>query len=223
MNDIIMKMNENKEQYVYVMSNPSFPNDIFKIGWTREHPNIRANDLYTSGIPTPFIIECVVITPEGSKLEKKIHSHIQKYRINCNREFFKISKDELTKILTNDLTLKLTPITEIITPINKKTSHGKRINEIKEHYEMLEKEAYEFFNKLKIEGKFNNASRTFTHEYHMITQNIVYLKESINYLIDNYEEIKNKIGVKQTNKDNKSTKEMILDTHKRLYDLKNMV
>ena len=63
-------MSENKEQYVYVMSNSSFPDDVLKIGWTREHPNIRAKDLHTSGIPTPFTVEYVIITPDGSKIEK---------------------------------------------------------------------------------------------------------------------------------------------------------
>ena len=42
MNDTIMKMNENKGQYVYVMSNPSFPADMLKIGWTREHPQYKS-------------------------------------------------------------------------------------------------------------------------------------------------------------------------------------
>ena len=94
-----MKINENKQQYVYVMSNPSFPEDILKIGWTREHPYIRANDLHTSGIPTPFIVEFIIITSEGSKLEKQIHNHIKSHRVNSNREFFKISKDELSEKL----------------------------------------------------------------------------------------------------------------------------
>ena len=44
-------MNETKEQYVYVMSNSSFPSDMLKIGYTKEHPSIRANNLHTSGIP----------------------------------------------------------------------------------------------------------------------------------------------------------------------------
>lgn len=91
-------MSEN-EQYVYIMSNLSFPDDILKIGYTRDHPNIRANDLYTTGLPTPFIVDYIIITPDGSKLEKTIHEHIKQYRTNSNREFFKIQKYELVKIL----------------------------------------------------------------------------------------------------------------------------
>ena len=85
------------------MSNPSFPGDVLKIGWTREHPNKRANDLHTSGIPTPFIVEYVIITSEGSKLEKQIHEHIKIYRINSNRAFL---GDRCVKKTTNNEVFK---------------------------------------------------------------------------------------------------------------------
>jgi len=193
---------------------------MLKIGWTRKHPSVRANDLHTSGLPTPFNVEFVIKTPNGSTLEKIIHEHFKKYRVNSNREFFKISKDELTEILTKELTLELTPLTDIITPINKKTSHGKPYNEIKTQYDILKKEADEFFTKLKNEGHFANASRTLWSEYHMITQELAYFEKTIGYLLNNYEQIKNEIGVEQIRKDNKAIKKMILETHKRLNDLK---
>jgi len=170
-------MNENNEQYVYVMSNPSFT-DLLKIGWTREHPNIRANDLNTTGIPTPFVVEHVIITQDGSKLEKQIHNHIKTYRVNTNREFFKISKEKLTEILTKELNLELIQITEINVPINTKKYYTKKINQIKELYETLEKEVYEFsdkFNKEKTElviQKINNKKyvyiKTIQSEYNVM-------------------------------------------------------
>ena len=99
--------------YVYIMSNISYGDDVFKIGWTKKHPLKRAIELHTSGIPTPFVVESVITTMEGSKLEKQIHNHLTQYRMNDNREFFKISKDNLTKILTTELNLELTLITEL--------------------------------------------------------------------------------------------------------------
>ena len=251
--ETIMKMNENKEQYVYVMSNPSFPEDMLKIGWTREHPNIRANDLHTSGIPTPFIVEFVIITPEGSKLETKIHKHIVKYRVNSNREFFKISKEELTKILVNDLTLELTQISEINPPIATKKIYCKKVNEIKLLLEELENETLEFFNQLKkdktelviteknnkkfvstriIESEYythslethgfeNNYEIRIKNAYYFINRDINQYKEWLDDLIDNYEKIKNRISAKQLRNDKKSFKEMILDTHKDLHNLKS--
>jgi hypothetical protein len=253
MSNTIINMNENKEQYVYIMSNPSFPEDMLKIGWTREHPNIRANDLHTSGIPTPFIVEYVIITPAGSKLEKQIHNHIKNYRVNSNREFFKISKDELTEILTKVLMLELTPITEITAPINTKMSYGKKVNELKLRYEQLKNESDEFFSKFKkdksklVIKEFNNNKRvsiqkieteyTITplnfdgfddddilrikNAYIFINRYIIQYKKWIDDLIVNYEEIKNTIGVEQLRRDNKSLKEMILDTQKDLRNLKD--
>jgi len=246
-------MHENKQQYVYVMSNPSFPGDVLKIGWTREHPNKRANDLHTSGIPTPFIVEYVIITSEGSKLEKKIHNHIKNYRVSSNREFFKISKDELTKILITELMLELTPITEITAPINTKMTYGKKVNEIKSQYEQLKHEADEFFSKLKkdkselVVTEKNNKKcvsiRTIETEYDItplssngfddvdeghiknayffINRDIIQYKEWLDDLIDNYEEIKNRISVEQMRSDNKSFKQFILDTRKDLHNLKS--
>lgn len=251
MNDTIMKMNENKEQYVYVMSNPSFPADMLKIGWTREHPNIRANDLHTSGIPTPFIVEYVIITPEGSKLEKQIHNHIKSHRVNSNREFFKISKDELSEKLINELMLELKSITDINASINTKKTYHKKVNEIKSLYEELKKETEEFFSKFKKEKstlvvkKMNNKKyvyisaveynqtplyiygfeddeeRHIKNAYYFINRDIIQYKEWLDDLIDNYEEIKNRIGIEKLRSDNKSFKEMILDTHKDFRNIKN--
>ena len=41
-------------QYVYILSNELYPQDFLKIGWTRSHPSLRAQNLQTSGIPSPF-------------------------------------------------------------------------------------------------------------------------------------------------------------------------
>ena len=103
---------EQKEQYVYIMSNACYDDDVFKIGWTSRHPFHRISQLNT-GAPTPFIVELVIVTLEGCKLEKQIHTHLKQYRMETNREFFKISKDTLREIITNELNLVLTPITEL--------------------------------------------------------------------------------------------------------------
>ena len=46
-----------KEEYVYVLSNPSFNENLLKIGFTRKNPIERAEELCTSGLPTPFVVE----------------------------------------------------------------------------------------------------------------------------------------------------------------------
>ena len=94
------------KEYVYIMSNPSF--DYLKIGRTRKEPLIRAKQLYTSGVPEPFVIEGIIDTSDCVTLETKIHNCIKEYRINNNREFFHIDYTDLKKILTKELNLEIT-------------------------------------------------------------------------------------------------------------------
>jgi len=96
-------MNDTKDQCVYIMSNPSYDDDVLKIGWTRKHHIKRS--LHATGVPTPFVVESVIITHEGHELETHIHNHLMQYRIEPNKKFFKISKDKLAEILTNELNL----------------------------------------------------------------------------------------------------------------------
>jgi hypothetical protein len=95
------------------MSTTCYDDDVFKIGWTCRHPLHIASQLNT-GAPTPFIVDSVIITVEGYKLEKQIHNRLKQYRMETNREFFKISRDTLREIITNELGIVLTPITELV-------------------------------------------------------------------------------------------------------------
>ena len=101
-------MNHSKDQYVYIMSNPSHDDDVLKIGWTRKCHIKRS--MQATGVPTSFVVESVIITNEGHELETRIHNHLMQYRIEPNRKFFRISKKKLTEILTNELNLVLTCI-----------------------------------------------------------------------------------------------------------------
>ena len=42
--------------WIYCLSNPAFPS-LLKIGQTKNFPNIRSDQLYTTGVPQPFKIE----------------------------------------------------------------------------------------------------------------------------------------------------------------------
>ena len=110
MNTVLYAMNDTKDQYVYIMSNPSYDDDVLKIGWTRKHHIKRS--LQATGVPTSFVVESVIFTQEGHDLETQIHNHLKQYRIEDKRKFFRISKDELREILTNELNLVLTCASE---------------------------------------------------------------------------------------------------------------
>ena len=74
-----MEDQENRNQIVYVLTNPAMP-DLVKIGrTTRENPQVRMNELYTTGVPLPF--ECAIAKQieegRGDQLERALHHRVQ--------------------------------------------------------------------------------------------------------------------------------------------------
>lgn len=86
---------------VYVLSNSVMPG-LVKIGMTtRPELDARLKELYTTGVPVPFDVEyaCEVKKSNCAKLEKALHTAFEPNRINPNREFFSISKEQAIAIL----------------------------------------------------------------------------------------------------------------------------
>jgi hypothetical protein len=88
----------NKLGYIYCLSNPSFDKDVYKIGFTQNDPHIRKNKLYTTELPTPFKLEFAKKVLDYKIKEKQIHKILSKYRVNINREFFKLPLFEIKDI-----------------------------------------------------------------------------------------------------------------------------
>ena len=59
--------------FVYIMTNKAMPN-IFKIGYSQKDPAIRAEELETTGIPHPFVVEYEALVDEPYEIEQKVHS-----------------------------------------------------------------------------------------------------------------------------------------------------
>lgn len=86
---------------VYVLSNRVMPG-LVKIGMTtRPELDARLKELYTTGVPVPFDVEyaCEVKAADCSKIEKALHTAFDPQRINVNREFFQIKKEQAIAIL----------------------------------------------------------------------------------------------------------------------------
>ena len=113
-------------EYVYCLSNSSFSADILKVGWTRHNPAYRANQLYTTGLPTPFKIEFLILTQHGRSLEGRIHEYLSRCRVNGSREFFNISISELREVLTNKFSLTLVELSDIIDYLPKQDNTSRR-------------------------------------------------------------------------------------------------
>jgi hypothetical protein len=77
--------------FVYIMSNPAFP-DLIKIGKSKKDPTTdRVNELNQTGVPEPFKVEYYAFVSDENLLEKLIHENFKSSRPNKNRDFFSVS------------------------------------------------------------------------------------------------------------------------------------
>jgi len=89
---------------VYVISNlGSFGDNVFKIGMTRRlEPSDRINELSSASLPFKFDVHSFIFTDNAVQLENELHKRLNEYRlnkVNFRKEFFKISIDELEKVV----------------------------------------------------------------------------------------------------------------------------
>ena len=100
----IAKLQHGKAGYVYVISNlGSFGDDIFKIGMTRRlEPFDRISELSGASVPFPFDVHSFIFSDNAVDLENSMHKSLHNNRvnkINLRKEFFKISIEELEKLV----------------------------------------------------------------------------------------------------------------------------
>jgi hypothetical protein len=97
-----MSNNINKG-FVYILTNPSYKDNIIKIGYTINLKN-RLAQLDKTGVPTPFEPYITVETAKYKELEKVIHHELDKltdFRTRDNREFFEIDPVDAADLLKN--------------------------------------------------------------------------------------------------------------------------
>jgi len=78
-----------KSGYVYILTNAHMPG-LVKIGRTSVNPSYRANQIYQTGVPSPFEVNRFVYTPDCIELELLVHKSLDASRVSPGREFFKI-------------------------------------------------------------------------------------------------------------------------------------
>ncbi|MXX30841.1 MAG: GIY-YIG nuclease family protein, partial [Chloroflexi bacterium] len=94
---------------VYVLSNPSMPN-LLKIGKTTQaDPQVRIDQLYTSGVPVPFVCEIAVQVKDEVAVERALHLAFSPQRVNPSREFFELETEQVRVILDLVSTKDVTP------------------------------------------------------------------------------------------------------------------
>lgn len=90
-----------KQGHVYVISNiGSFGENVFKIGMTRRlEPMERVKELSGAAVPFDFDVHAMISCDDAPALEKTLHDHLERYRINrvnLRKEFFRV---ELNRII----------------------------------------------------------------------------------------------------------------------------
>lgn len=79
--------------YVYILTNPSMPS-IVKIGKTTRTPQQRCDELWQTGVPTPFKVHAQYFSPDCHALERDVHLALSSHRVSSSREFFTIWPSE---------------------------------------------------------------------------------------------------------------------------------
>ncbi len=93
---VTYRLTDEHTGWVYVLSNPSFPNMV-KIGMTsRENYAVRIDELNrATGVPTKFKAEYAHPSPDPYQLEQLLHKYFAGRRVNEDREFFHVSTEEV--------------------------------------------------------------------------------------------------------------------------------
>lgn len=75
--------------YVYILTNDAMPG-IVKIGRTAREVELRASELWQTGVPQPFHVHSRQQTIDCCELETMMHGTLREARVNSAREFFRI-------------------------------------------------------------------------------------------------------------------------------------
>jgi len=84
--------------YVYILVNPSMPG-LIKVGRTLRDSRMRARELSSTGVPTPFQVAFEIFAEQHETLEARVHIELTDFRVNAAREFFRYPLDKAIALL----------------------------------------------------------------------------------------------------------------------------
>ncbi len=88
-----------KGGFIYILGNPMFSRNVLKIGLTRKSSSQRAKGLSRStAIPLDFVVRREIPVEDVDIAERRIHLMLDQFRINPNKEFFKISLSKAVEL-----------------------------------------------------------------------------------------------------------------------------
>ena len=87
------------KQYVYVLTNDTMPG-LVKIGYTKNDPGVRAKQINAAtGVAMDFNVEWAYSCFNGIELEQEVHKYLDSFRVNKNREFFRMTVEEAKSVI----------------------------------------------------------------------------------------------------------------------------
>lgn len=97
--------------YIYALINES-TEGLIKIGKTEKTPRLRAEELSkATGVATPFIVAFQIYVSNRHVAETQVHELLERNRVSKIREFFKVSLEEVSRVM---LSVALGDITKMI-------------------------------------------------------------------------------------------------------------
>jgi hypothetical protein len=86
--------------YIYIALNASMPG-ILKVGKTSRPPEQRTAELSApTGVPCDFVVAFDIQVTDIDEAEKRVHATFASYRVNKNREFFRVGVKPVISVLT---------------------------------------------------------------------------------------------------------------------------
>lgn len=97
--------NNSNSGIIYVMRSAAHDKNIFKIGLTTRNAEIRADELSrTTGAPDKYLVVQEWQVSDCRLAEKLVHDRLSQFRINPNREFFKVEYKQIINVIENVIT-----------------------------------------------------------------------------------------------------------------------
>ena len=87
------------DNFIYIMSNEGLPKDTYKIGWTGDLPEERAENISSTGVLHDYKVEYSKKFKDAENIEQQIHKHFNKFRVKKNKEFFTIKLEKIIEYI----------------------------------------------------------------------------------------------------------------------------
>lgn len=89
---------------LYVLRCALMEEEIYKVGWTSGTAEGRAKQLSSStGVPLAFVVVDSWVHRDAGSLETEVHAQLSPYRVNKQREFFRLGFGSIRKIIVQTI------------------------------------------------------------------------------------------------------------------------